>query len=292
MNTDSQENTPELCPIDAMSPLPPLLFLNNSRNIKKIPQAYKEAVIEIGMFSIEGNIGSGKSTFLSLLKNSKKFNDIQQQLKRPVVFIPEPVDEWQTIQDPKTNETIIEKFYANQDQYAFSFQMMAYITRLSIIRKTMKENPNAVLISERCLDTDRNIFAQMLYDEGKISDIEFQIYTRWFEEFKSDITQSHIYVTTPPELCHSRIKQRNRKGEEIPFEYLQECDRYHREWLKQPNVIRIDGQEEFNDPKIFERLMHQLLYSINPMIPKKTIDALWASYYSIHSAMEKTVNGC
>jgi deoxyadenosine/deoxycytidine kinase len=275
-----------------MSPLPPLLFLNNSRNTKKFPQAYKEASITHNMFSIEGNIGSGKSTFLSLLKNSRKFNEIQQQLKRPVVFIPEPVEQWQTIKDTNTDETIIEKFYADQDKFAFSFQMMAYITRLSIIRKTMKENPNAVLISERCLDTDRNIFAQMLYDEGKISDIEFQIYTRWFEEFKSDITQTHIYITTPPELCHSRIKQRNRKGEEIPFEYLQECDLYHQTWLNKPSVIRIDGRESFNEPAVFERMMHQLMYSINPMVPKKTIDTLWASYYSIHSAMEKTVNGC
>jgi deoxyadenosine/deoxycytidine kinase len=291
MNTDSQENTPELCPIDAMSPLPPPLSLH-STNTNKIPQAYKEAAIPSNMFSIEGNIGSGKSTFLSLLKNSKKFNDIQQQLNRPIVFIPEPVEQWQTIKDTNTDETIIEKFYADQDRYAFSFQMMAYITRLSIIRKTMKENPNAVLISERCLDTDRNIFAQMLFENGKISDIEFQIYKKWFEEFKSDITQRHIYITTPTELCHSRIKQRNRKGEEIPFDYLQECDLYHQTWLNKPSVIRIDGRESFNEPAVFERMMQQLIYSINPMIPKKTIDTLWASYHSVHSVMEKTVNGC
>lgn len=288
MNVDNQENTSELCSIDAMPPLPPLFL--NSINTKKIPQAYKKAAISCNMFSIEGNIGSGKSTLLSLLKNSKKFNSIQQQLNRPIVFIPEPVDEWLTIKDPNTNETIIEKFYANQDKYAFSFQMMAYITRLSIIRKTMRENPNAVLISERCLDTDRNIFAQMLYDNGKISDIEFQIYTRWFEEFKSNITQSHIYVTTPPELCHSRIQKRNRIGEEIPIEYIIECDRYHRKWLNKPYVTYIDGQKKFKDPVVFETLMHELLYSINPMIPKKTIDSLWASH-SI-DVIEMTLNGC
>ena len=59
------------------------------------------------IISVEGNIGSGKSTYVEILKQS--FTTISN---RPVVFLQEPVDEWTTIVD-KQGESILSKFYAN-----------------------------------------------------------------------------------------------------------------------------------------------------------------------------------
>ena len=84
------------------------------------------------LISIEGNIGSGKSTLIKNLK--KSFNDNQD-----IIFLTEPVDVWNTIVD-SSGETILEKYYHNQEKYAFSFQMMAYITRLT----QLKENINSI----------------------------------------------------------------------------------------------------------------------------------------------------
>ena len=82
------------------------------------------------IISIEGNIGSGKSTFLSYLKsNNTKF-----------VFVKEPVDEWESVRDTESGKSIIEKFYEDQEKYSFSFQMMAFISRLKILRDTIKDN--------------------------------------------------------------------------------------------------------------------------------------------------------
>lgn len=146
------------------------------------------------IFSIEGNIGSGKSTLVKELKKS-----IPNILDKKVVYVQEPVNEWSKIKDKK-GETILEKFYANQHKYAFSFQMMAYISRLALLRNIVRENPDAIIITERSVFTDREVFAKMLYDEGKIEEVDYQIYLKWFDEFIEEIPVTGlIYVTTTPE---------------------------------------------------------------------------------------------
>jgi len=190
------------------------------------------------IFSIEGNIGSGKSTLLDILKNS---NEIEN-----VIYLPEPVAIWNEIKD-ESGITILEKYYNNQEKYAFPFQMMAYITRLSLIRKTIQSAPdNCIILSERSIYTDREIFAKMLHDSKKIEDICYSIYLRWFEEFSESRLDGILYVKTTPETCLERIEKRSRKGEEtIPLEYLEDCHRYHETWINNThNVLVIDGQPE------------------------------------------------
>ena len=94
----------------------------------------------MSIYSIEGNIGSGKSTLVKMMKEQTKSDN--------VIFVQEPVDIWNTIKDDN-NETILEKYYKDQEKYAFSFQIMAYISRISILRKTIKKHPNAIIITER-----------------------------------------------------------------------------------------------------------------------------------------------
>ena len=127
------------------------------------------------ILSIEGNIGSGKSTIIDYLKERYK-ND------KEFIFLPEPVDEWETIKDEE-NITILQKFYNDQKKYSFTFQIMAYISRLNLLRKTIKENPGKIIISERSLFTDKYVFAKMLYDSGNMESIQYQIYNKWFESF-------------------------------------------------------------------------------------------------------------
>jgi len=74
----------------------------------------------ITIFTIEGNIGSGKSTLIRLLK--QKYPEI--------ICLLEPVKEWEGIKD-KQGENILTKFYKDQEKYSFSFQMMAYISRFN-----------------------------------------------------------------------------------------------------------------------------------------------------------------
>jgi len=113
--------------------------------------------------------------------------------------------------------------------------MMAYISRLAAIKRAVEAvgTEDCIIVCERSVWTDRNVFAKMLYDEGKIEEVNFQIYLQWFDEFVDDYPLTAIiYLPTSPELCAERVKIRNRPGEDIPLEYLQRCHDYHVSWLK------------------------------------------------------------
>jgi deoxycitidine kinase/deoxyguanosine kinase len=180
----------------------------------------------IHIISIEGNIGSGKSTFLENLRKYYSNNEC-------VIFLKEPVDEWEKIKD-ENGVTMLEKFYLDQDKYSFSFQMMAYISRLKVLRETLKKINNNVakniyIITERSLYTDKMVFAKMLYESGKMEYINYQIYLNWFNTFSEEFpVHKVVYVKTLSNICYNRIVTRSRNGESnIPLEYLESCNNYH-----------------------------------------------------------------
>ena len=185
--------------------------------------------------SIEGNIGSGKSTIINYLKNVNNNN---------IVFVDEPVDEWLNIKSNGKNA--LELFYEDQEKNSFWFQVLAYITRLRNLLETVKKNPDKIIITERSIYTDKYVFAQMLFDSGKISDIEFQTYNYWFDTFKNETRIDVIlYVNTKPEECMNRIKTRNRSEESgVELEYLIDCHSKHVDWLENKHnskIINING---------------------------------------------------
>jgi len=225
------------------------------------------------IISVEGNIGSGKSTLVENLKKYLGNKEINY------VFVQEPVDIWNTIKD-KEGEPILTKFYRDQERYSFSFQMMAYISRLSILRKAVKENPNSVIITERCVHTDRNVFAQMLYDDEKIMETDYQIYLRWFDEFIEDVPiYAFIYLQTKPEVSFQRVQKRNREGEVIPIEYLDRCNKYHDIWISEnipdEKKLIIDGNADIEEtPDTVMQWMTKIHTWVISEVYKKTKDTL------------------
>lgn len=196
------------------------------------------------IISIDGNIGSGKSTLFNKLETH--YND-----DNDIYFVPEPIDDWKKIVD-SNNTPILSNLYQDTKKYAFRFQMMAYISRLSLLRKAIK-NKYKIIITERCVQTDKNVFAKMLYDEGNIEYDEYQIYNNWFNEFLDEIDVAGIiYVKADPDICNNRVKIRAREGETIPIEYLKKCHDYHEEWLcKENNKLVINANVDiYNDKDI------------------------------------------
>ena len=163
----------------------------------------------VSIFTIEGNIGSGKSTLITILKKSNA------SLKHiPIIYLPEPVSIWESIKDSE-GKNIIEKYYENQEKYAFSFQMMAYISRIHQLREILKTHSKVIVICERSVFTDREIFAKMLHDNGVLDEISHQIYLKWFDEFLKDITMAgYIYLRTSPQKCLERVIKRNLTNED------------------------------------------------------------------------------
>jgi deoxyadenosine/deoxycytidine kinase len=193
------------------------------------------------IISIDGNIGSGKSTIVHNLK------DIFMN-EENIIFLEEPINEWIKIKDK--NKNILEKFYEDPIKYAFPFQMMALISRFNILSETIKKYPNSIIITERSLYTDKYIFAKMLYESFKMNTFEYQIYNKWFNEFSKQIPDHrYIYISTDPETCNNRIIKRNRLGENnINIDYLESCHNYHNDMF---NIIKTDLIIDLNDCELY-----------------------------------------
>jgi len=181
------------------------------------------------LLSIEGNIGGGKSTMLNHMK--EKYPEF--------IYIDEPVDVWQQLKDNE-GTSLLQHFYQDTPRWAYTLQNTAFITRYHNAKKAIDsletlpaQTEPYILITERSVLTDRYVFAQMLKDDGKLSPIEWQVYTYWYEIFANMIPISGlIYITTEHDLCHERIKHRGREGEEnIPMAYLESLDAYHQRWI-------------------------------------------------------------
>lgn len=210
------------------------------------------------IISIEGNIGSGKSTLVSELQKHFKDNS-------DIGFLQEPLDIWNTIKDEK-GTTILEKFYQDNEKYAFQFQIMAFTSRLSLIKEALSKKYKFI-ITERSLFTDSNIFAKMLYDDKKISEIEYSIYKLLYNQFINEMPVTQIiYVRAEPTTSSQRVVMRNRTGENIPLEYLERCHSYHENWLtnvNRENILTLDGE---NDIKKHPEIINDWIREIKTFI--------------------------
>ena len=216
------------------------------------------------LVSFDGNIGSGKSTMM------KKAHEFYRNSAN-VIFAEEPIGKWNQIKD-KNGTEMLKLFYQDQEKHAFKFQIMAFVSRLAGLREIVKANPgkNIVIITERSLYTDKEIFAKMLYDQGKMSDVEHQIYLTLFDEFASEFEVNKVvYIRTDPVKCHERIHVRAREGEElIPLAYLEECHKYHEEFLDlERGLFRdqmvLDGNNDiYLNPEVADEWMRQIDASI------------------------------
>ncbi len=210
-------------------------------NYTTLPLSPDERMVSI--ISVEGNIGSGKSTLLAQMQT--RFSGNKEWL-----FLQEPVHLWNEIKDA-AGETILSKFYADPAKYAFAFQIMAYTTRLHLLRNLIKENPQCkLIICERSLEADKHIFAKMLHDDGSIEDVNYQIYSQFFSEYTEAFSlNAVIYVNADAEVCHKRVQKRSRTGESnISLDYLQKCREYHEVWLNTETkpILNINANIDVN----------------------------------------------
>lgn len=183
------------------------------------------------MYFVEGNIGSGKSTFLKKL--STEFKVVQ-----------EPVDEWSKMKNAN-GKNILEEFYEDPVRNAYLFQSIAFRSRVKNITDL---DENAIV--ERSIYTDRMVFAEVAKEDGNINEIEWNDYTEWFDFIVKHIgfkPKGFIYLRTEPEKSHERITKRNRLGESnISLDYLRKLHERHDKWLlDEANVLILDVTEEF-----------------------------------------------
>jgi deoxyadenosine/deoxycytidine kinase len=205
----------------------------------------------IDVISIEGNIGAGKSTFIEIIRNKFYKN-------KKAVIVPEPVELWKNIKD-ESGDNILNKFYADIPRWSYSFQNMAYITRIMKLEESIKQHSTEkVIFQDRSIECDKNVFEKMLYDDKLIVEIEHQLYKLWntfYENYvRKNIRNKTIYLRCSSKTALERIIKRGREEEKnISIEYLEKLKRYHDEWLINKNdkedkdVLIIDCDKDFED---------------------------------------------
>jgi len=211
-------------------------FLNKLKKIKPI------------IISIDGNIGSGKSTLLKIMK---------QQLNQ-YEYIDEPINDWTNIED--ANGNILSYFYKNKNRWSYTFQNYAFLTRSKRLLEVNDKvrnmslydrifNPAKMIIfTERSTMTDKYVFADMLYKNGNMSEIEWKMYNEWYTLFNESLQIDHvIYLKTDPTKSFERVNKRARSEEkEMQLDYLKELHNKHEDWLdNSQNVLTLNGNIDF-----------------------------------------------
>jgi deoxyadenosine/deoxycytidine kinase len=201
------------------------------------------------IITIEGNIGVGKSTFVDIINKNISNSEV----------VSEPVEMWKQLQD-SDGSNILQKFYHDIPRWAYSFQNLACITRMTKIEDTIKSTNAQYVFLDRSLGTDKNVFEKMLFDSGKISQIEHQMYNLWcdfyYKYVRSELENIIIYLRCKPETALNRIKKRGRVEEkDITIEYLNDLHKYHEEWLGCPdlNVVVIDCDKDFENDTDYQQ---------------------------------------
>ena len=181
------------------------------------------------IISIEGNIGSGKSELIKILR--KKY-------KNKIYFVDEPVKEWCSV-TTLDNKNLIEHFYENKQRYSYTFQNYAFITRIKKLKEAIHNTNLDIIVTERSTISDKILFAQMLYENKFLNKMEWEMYCSWFEYFTIHVDK-FLYVQTSIDNCMERIQKRNRNGEEqITKLYIEQLHEKHEEWLNNNNKCMI-----------------------------------------------------
>lgn len=221
--------------------------------------------------SVEGNIGVGKSTFIDILRT-------KWDCEGGCEVVPEPVDLWKNLTN-SDGKNILQTFYEDIPRWAYSFQNVACITRMMKMEESIKNSSSKYIFLDRSLGTDKNVFEAMLHDQGQINELEHSMYNLWCDFYhkyvRSQSNQIYIYLKASPETCVNRIKKRGRVEEEsIGLEYLKGLNDYHDAWLlKEPNVVVIDCEEEFeNDQDKHNWMINQIKSKLDLITGKNKIE--------------------
>jgi len=171
------------------------------------------------MIAVEGNIASGKSTFLELL--SKQHH---------VAIFPEPVARWTDVGGTNLFRDMME----DGPRWMHAFQFFSSLTRVEIAYQAAKA-PASISIMERSLFSERYCFVQMMAEAGSLTQGEFTILNRWFKMLTGRGDPSLeldliVYIEAEPEVLMQRIRGRGRGGEETLAR-----------WVRVPPMRKVQG---------------------------------------------------
>ena len=188
------------------------------------------------IFSIEGNIGSGKTTIIHHL----------QRLYKDVLLVEEPVKDWQNLE----GENLLKKKNEDMLRWGYSFEAYVLITKMNELIKVADSDKKIILI-ERCMLTDKAFF-DVNVENNLCNPMEEAMFKNLYEFLSKTVYPKLcgiIYLDTPVEECIKRMKERGRKEEKtIEAQYLKQLDEHFKKVCNESGVpiLYLNGKYDLN----------------------------------------------
>ena len=196
------------------------------------------------IFSIEGNIGSGKTTIIRHL----------QRLYKDVLLVEEPVKDWQNLE----GENLLKKKNEDLNRWGYSFEAYVLITKMNELTKVASSDKKIILI-ERCMLTDKAFF-DVNVENNLSTPMEEAMFKNLYEFLSNNVyprLSGIIYLDTPVEECIKRMKERGRKEEkDIKEDYLAQLDQHFKKVVDESGVpvLYLNGKYDLkNDLPMIEK---------------------------------------
>jgi len=159
------------------------------------------------IISIEGNLSSGKHLFLSKLR--KKYKD--------------------------DNNCIIIDDINIDDELTFSNKLKQLLDKYNLIKELTELNGvDKTYIINRTLDSECNVYTKLLYEQGRITEDEWNTYNRVYNLFDNKYEPtSIIYVDRDIDGC---LKYNDKQT----LVDLQHCDALYQEYLYDKQVAYVN----------------------------------------------------
>ena len=161
--------------------------------------------------AIAGNIGAGKSSLLDFLTATYDVSPFYE---------------------PNAENPYLEDFYADMRSWAFHSQMFFLSNKFRIHQEA--DRTPGVVIQDRTIFEDAEIFATALHQMRKIDDRDWETYWSFYQSILAAIQPPDlmIYLRCPIRTIRRRIRLRGRAMEQaIPLAYLKRLERLYENWI-------------------------------------------------------------
>jgi deoxyadenosine/deoxycytidine kinase len=161
--------------------------------------------------AIAGNIGAGKSSLLDFLTATYDVAPFYE---------------------PNAENPYLEDFYADMRGWAFHSQMFFLSNKFRIHQEA--DRTPGVVIQDRTIFEDAEIFATALHQMRKIDDRDWATYWSFYQSILAAIQPPDlmIYLRCPIRTIRRRIRLRGRPMEQtIPLAYLKRLEGLYEDWI-------------------------------------------------------------